>query len=554
MNIQKSGDCKIQKFVGYSRNFTFCDCRLIFSCHIPIIARVRMKIEDTKCAGSVLYFSYLREAYAFTSALWVYVPGKKNSGEERNEDGRSRVNKSREGENRMDIKEAEEYLNGIPKFSKKTTMDNERRILALLGHPEEGQRFVHVAGTNGKGSVCAFLSRILLEQGHHVGTFVSPHLVDITERFLIDGEQASEEEFLAAFRRVYDLCREREEIVHPSYFEFLFLIGMLIFKERQVDVTVLEVGLGGRLDATNVIEDPLVCVIASISLDHTEILGETIPEIAGEKAGIIKEGCPVVYDDSVPEASAVIRAQAAALGAPAWPVNPADFEIAERGRSGICFRVREGALAGEELRVPFVADYQAMNASLAVTAAGILRQKLPLPRTDRLQPGTAWAAGVRQALLRTSWPGRMEPVLPGMYMDGAHNDDGIRVFLETVTRLPCAGKKYLLFSAVVEKDYETMIDEICRPAGFDGFILTELDSYRALPLADIRGAFERRTDRPVWCFGEIGEAFAFAREKKGEDDLLFIAGSLYLAGSIKELLMHTNVSVGGNGLQQTIGR
>ena len=158
---------------------------------------------------------------------------------------------------RMNIKEAEDYLNGIPRFSKKTTMENERRILELLGHPERGQRFIHVAGTNGKGSVCAFMSKILLENHHHVGTFISPHLVDITERFLIDGEQVEEEVFLNAFHRLYDLCMERqEEIVHPSYFEFLFLIGMLIFAEKKVDVTVLEVGLGGRLDATNVIESP----------------------------------------------------------------------------------------------------------------------------------------------------------------------------------------------------------------------------------------------------------------------------------------------------------
>lgn len=446
----------------------------------------------------------------------------------------------KDSKDRMNIKEAEDYLNGIPKFSKKTTMENERRILSLLGHPEQGQRFVHVAGTNGKGSVCAFLSRILLEQGHHVGTFTSPHLVDITERFLIDGEQVSEEEFLAAFHQIYDLCREKEdEIVHPSYFEFLFLIGMLIFKERQVDVTVLEVGLGGRLDATNVIDAPMVCVIASISLDHTEILGETIPEIAGEKAGIIKEGCPVVYDDSVPEASAVIRETAKKHSAPAYPVNPLDFEITKRSRSGLAFEMKSGKLSGQEFEVPFVADYQAMNGSLAVTAAGIVRKTLGeiSGRVVAGEPETSiWVRKVGQALLHTSWPGRMEPVLPGIYMDGAHNDDGIRVFIETVTKFPCAGKKYLLFSAVVEKDYETMIDEICTQADFDGFILTELDSYRALPLAEIQRAFGARTDKPVWSFEGIREAFAFARENKEEEDLLFIAGSLYLAGSIKELL------------------
>ncbi|HIZ44675.1 MAG TPA: bifunctional folylpolyglutamate synthase/dihydrofolate synthase [Firmicutes bacterium] len=430
-------------------------------------------------------------------------------------------------EHRMNIKEAEEYLNGIPRFSRKTTMENERKILKLLGDPQQGQKFVHVAGTNGKGSVCAFMSSILKEQGLHVGTFVSPHLVDITERFLIDGEQVEEAVFLDAFHRIYDLCMEhRDEIVHPSYFEFLFLIGMLIFREKGVDVTVLEVGLGGRLDATNVIEKPAVCVIASISLDHTEILGDTIAAIAGEKAGIIKEGCPVVYDDSVPEASAVIRKTAAGLKAEAVPVSPGDFEIMSRDQSGICFRIRKKPFGGEEFRVSFVADYQAMNASLAAEAAWIL---------------TGTAEGVKEGLLHASWPGRMEPVLPGVYMDGAHNDDGIRVFLETVEKIPCRGRKYLLFSAVVEKDYETMIDEICRGADFAGFILTELDSYRALPLANILAAFQKKTDRPIWSFGHIRDAFSFALEKKQDGDLVFIAGSLYLAGSIKALLKEAPV-------------
>lgn len=431
---------------------------------------------------------------------------------------------------RMNIKEAEDYLNGIPRFSKKTTMENERRILALLGHPEKGQRFVHVAGTNGKGSVCAFMSRILKDRGYHVGTFISPHLVNITERFLIDGEQIEEEIFLDAFHRIYDLCQEKkEEIVHPSYFEFLFLIGMLIFKEKNVDITVLEVGLGGRLDATNVIEAPQVCVIASISLDHTEILGDTISQIAGEKAGIIKEGRPVVYDDSSKEASAVIKRTAAEKHAESWPVNPSDFIITKRDQSGIEFTLNREPFGGESFRVPFVADYQAMNASLALTAAYVLMKEENRNKKVDMEE-------MKDSLLHTSWPGRMEPVLPGIYMDGAHNDDGIRVFIETVTKIPCSGKKYLLFSAVVEKDYETMIDEICREADFDGFILTELSSYRALPLKNILETFEKKTDRPIWSFGSIAEAFQFAKEKKEAEDLIFIAGSLYLAGSIKELI------------------
>lgn len=434
---------------------------------------------------------------------------------------------------RMNLREAEDYLNGIPRFSKKTTRENELKILEMLGNPEKKQRFVHVAGTNGKGSVCAFTSRILRKKGYRVATFISPHLVDITERFLIDGEQVAEEVFLDAFHRVYDLCMENEEtIVHPSYFEFLFLIGMVIFAEADVDVTVLEVGLGGRLDATNVIEKPDACVIASISLDHTEILGETIPEIAYEKAGIIKEGCPVIYDDSNPEASKVIAETAEKLHAPAYPVNPADFEITGRDQAGLDFVLNRAPYKNEHFRVPFVADYQAMNTSLALTAAAVI-MKLFDAEEEIMKKETE---DMKEALLLTSWPGRMEPVLPGIFMDGAHNDDGIRVFLETVNKIPCEGKKYLLFSAVVEKDYPTMIQEICEGADFDGFVLTELNSYRALPLAKIKETFEKMTDKPIWCFEDIAPAFAYLRELKGEKDIAFIAGSLYLAGSIKAVL------------------
>lgn len=434
---------------------------------------------------------------------------------------------------RMNIQEAEEYLNGIPRFSKKTTKENEMKILEMLGNPEAKQAFVHVAGTNGKGSVCAFTSRILRDKGYHVGTFISPHLVDITERFLIDGEQASEEAFLKAFHRVYDLCIEHpDEIVHPSYFEMLFLIGMLIFEEAGVDMTVLEVGLGGRLDATNVIKAPKACVIASISLDHTEILGETIPLIAAEKAGIIKAGCPVIYDDSNAKASAVIGKTAKELGAPAYPVSLTDFEITNRDQSGLDFILNRAPFDGEAFRVPFVADYQAMNASLALTTAAVIMGLMDKEKEEK----EAVVKELKASLLRTSWPGRMEPVLPGIYMDGAHNDDGIRAFVETVNTIPCKGKKYLLFSAVIEKDYETMIREICDGAGFDGFVLTELDSYRALPLKAIKETFEKITDKPIWSFDDIREAFAFLRSTKTEEDIAFIAGSLYLAGSIKAVL------------------
>lgn len=198
----------------------------------------------------------------------------------------------------MTYKEAEAYINSVPKFTSKNKPENTMELIRRLGHPERHMKVIHVAGTNGKGSVCAFLSSMLTEGGKRTGLFTSPHLVKINERFQINNEPVSDEIFLDAYERVMKLVEEMQKdgFYHPAYFELLFAIGMVIFEKAQVEYLILETGLGGRLDATNIVEKPVVTVITSISLDHTEILGDTIEEIAGEKAGIIKQGIPIVYD------------------------------------------------------------------------------------------------------------------------------------------------------------------------------------------------------------------------------------------------------------------
>ena len=212
----------------------------------------------------------------------------------------------------MTYQEAVDYIEETPKFTKKNSLDHTRAFLKRLGSPEDSMKILHVAGTNGKGSVCSFLASILHAAGKSTGLFTSPHLVDINERFVIDEKQVSDEAFLMAFQKVMDCVNEMKEegYPHPTYFELLFLIGMVIFREAGVEYLVLETGLGGRLDATNSIAHPLVTVLTSISLDHTEYLGHTVAAIAGEKAGIIKEGVPVVYDASCKEAEEVILARA----------------------------------------------------------------------------------------------------------------------------------------------------------------------------------------------------------------------------------------------------
>ena len=205
--------------------------------------------------------------------------------------------------------EAEAYLNRLPMWAnKKNSLKDIRIFLDQMGGPDRKIPAIHVAGTNGKGSVCAFMTSVLKKAGLRTGTFISPHLVEIRERFLINGEPAEKNAFEEAFETVKKQAEHmvEEGFCHPTFFEFLFYMAMVLFAREKVDVMVIETGLGGRLDATNVLESPKVCVITSISRDHMQYLGNTIPQIAGEKAGIIKMGVPVVFDDTDKDASAVI--------------------------------------------------------------------------------------------------------------------------------------------------------------------------------------------------------------------------------------------------------
>ena len=263
---------------------------------------------------------------------------------------------------------AEEYLNQIPMWTrKKNSLVQIRRFLEEMGNPDRSLSVIHVAGTNGKGSVCAYLTSALCEAGYQVGTFTSPHLVDIRERFLLNGVKVEEEEFVRSFNRVKDtwLVLQEKGMHHPTFFEFLFYMAADLFSRNKVDFWVMETGMGGRLDTTNVVEHPLLTAITSISLDHTQYLGNTIKEIAGEKAGIIKEGVPVVYAGENQESSAVILEQAAKRHAPAYPVRYGEtYELKRDGQGKLILQMK----GDEEIHLPFVAPYQGENGGIAWTA------------------------------------------------------------------------------------------------------------------------------------------------------------------------------------------
>lgn len=408
--------------------------------------------------------------------------------------------------------------------------EHTRELLSRLGNPQEGIKIIHVAGTNGKGSVCAYLNAMLLAGGKKTGLFTSPHLVRINERFQINGEDVSDEQFLNAFLKVEKAAKEYEAEGegHPSYFETLFLMGMLIFKEAGVEYLVMETGLGGRLDATNVVEKPLACIITSISRDHTEYLGDTLEAIAGEKAGIIKAGVPVIYDASQPGPASVIAAKAKEMGSPAWPMEPSFYEMKTQSREGITFTFAYPGGEKAELAIPYVAKYQMMNASLAFYMMHILQDVHDIPKNV-----------LAEGLSKIKWPCRMEMAAPGVIIDGAHNEDGIAQFVSTAGYFAKENEITILFTAVADKHYHEMIGEICEGIHPSHVVATQIDGSRVVPAEVLAEDFRKAGCTDVCAEPEIRAAYEKALGKKGSG-MLFCVGSLYLAGELKAYLAKRN--------------
>lgn len=425
--------------------------------------------------------------------------------------------------------EAATYIEEIPKFTKKHMLEHTKTFLKRLGNPAADRKIVHVAGTNGKGSVCAYLQAILMSEGKRTGFFTSPHLVSVNERIRVDNIQIDNETFLKVFRKVLKIVRQMVEdgIEHPSYFEFLFGMGMTAFAETDVEYIILETGLGGRLDATNAIDNPALAIITSISLDHTAILGDTIEKIAGEKAGIIKPGVPVFFDGSSKKAAEVIKAKASELGVSCREVTKNAYEIQEVHRKYIAFSRRSAYDKDVIFQVPMCGCYQAMNAELALEASEYLLAGEEI-HMDR------W----KEALAELHWEGRMERVGAHITVDGAHNPGAMEAFVESVKALDESerGEMVLLFSAVSDKKYDQMIEYLCENLDVKAYVVTQIEDERGVPAEELADVFRRYTDRPVYCKERLEDAVRTAMNERGETGEIYCLGSLYLVGMMKKLL------------------
>jgi len=393
-----------------------------------------------------------------------------------------------------------EYIESIPMWAKKkNSLSEVRKNIEILGI--KLPKVIHVAGTNGKGSVCAYLSNILIKNHMKVGTFISPHLIEVNERILLDMTPISDRELESISKYVREKLGNSD--TSPTYFEYIFYIATVFFSKTNPDYVILETGMGGRLDVTNVFEDTL-SIITSIGMDHMQFLGNSIKEIAYEKAGIIKHNSTVIFDDSNEEANEIIREFAKAKAAKIIPLSVFDYE---------------------SLKFTYV-KYKKKAAALAILGAGQLLNTID---------------NIDEALTKTVWHGRMEEIEKDIIIDGAHNEPAIIEFTENAMKLAKANNKKirLLISVVKDKDVERIFDIITSKLEVKKYYLTAMNSYRSNSTDELYNSLnilleKNKRQSKISCYNSSIEAFNEAKKEKADDEILFCVGSLYLMGEILE--------------------
>lgn len=427
----------------------------------------------------------------------------------------------------MNYGQCRKYLEHVQSLGVKLGLENVRSLLSVLGNPQDHFPSLLVAGTNGKGSVCAILSTILGRHGFRVGLYTSPHLIRVEERIRIRGESISSRSFcriLTVLKEIIDrLMREKELPSHPTYFEVLTCLAFLYFKEKEVDIAVLEVGMGGRLDATNVVT-PLLSVITTISRDHQKFLGESLREIAGEKAGVIKPEIPVICGVENREALSVIKKKANALSAPFFEVFGREARFsAKKGKKTYRFLFEyDGKKYMYSPALPGL--HQGENAAIAIAASAEVGKRWKRLQKERILQGVE----------ETKWEGRLEVVSrrPLLLLDGAHNEEGAKAlaaYIQDFVPSPLV----LVFAIMKDKEIRPTVRRLFSLA--EHVILTRIPYNRAALPDDIlkegRLSKSRVTVEP-----DIAMAMKKARVFSGRNGAILVAGSLFLVGEVKKLL------------------
>ena len=439
----------------------------------------------------------------------------------------------------MTIKEALDYLNTYGWSQWKLGLSRTRELLERLGDPQKDLRFVHVAGSNGKGSTCAMIERILREAGYTTGFYPSPYIEDFRERIRYCGEYIEEEALCRITEQVAKIADSMEE--HPTHFELITAIGMEYFRQKKCDIVVLEVGLGGTFDSTNIIDAPEAAVITNIGLEHTEYLGNTLAEIAGNKCGIIKKGSDVVCYENVPEVMEVVRSTCAQEGCPLTIARFGRIRLLEQRLEGQAFQwlpdCQSGGLSENpgaaplsgSFRLALIGEYQLHNAAVALTTIEVLGKRgYEIPRE-----------AVRRGLEKVEWPARFEVLSPKplFILDGGHNPQCAEALTESIRQYLPGRRVVFLMGMLADKDYGRVIDIVAPFA--EKFVCLTPDSPRALSARQLAGELHGRGFEAVPCATvEEGILTALAEAEElstdaGPEPAVIAFGSLYMAGAVR---------------------
>lgn len=417
----------------------------------------------------------------------------------------------------MDYKDSLEYIFSPRTNSTRLGLERTRELLSLLGEPQKDTAFIHVAGSNGKGSVCAMLSSVLHNAGLKCGLYTSPELEKVNERIKIDGKDISDNDFALLISEIADVCEDMPD--RPSQFEMVTAAAFLYFKRNNCDIAVIEVGLGGSLDSTNVIPSPEVAVIAALTTEHMDYLGNTLAEIADKKAGIIKPGTRVVIYDNPPEANKVVSERCTALGV---PCNKLDFSLLTFHSSsleGQFFSYKEY----HELFLPLLGEHQLKNAALVLETVSELNAK----------GYDISHEAVRTGLKNTVWPARFEVLCrePLFILDGGHNPQCISALVQAIDCYVPGEKCTFLLGVLKDKDYKEMIRLLSPYAA--RFICTQPDNPRALSSSELCEYLKALGNEAIDA-GEVGPSVLKSLQEAVGSPII-ACGSLYMAGAIRRV-------------------
>lgn len=431
----------------------------------------------------------------------------------------------------MNYNECVDYIQNAALYgAKKNNLDNIVELLSRLGSPQHSLKFVHVAGTNGKGSTCAMIESVLRHSGYKTGLFTSPYLQKFTERIRIGGENISEDHFTKIALMVIKKSKQMVEdgYSHPTFFELVTACAFLAFYETNVDIAVIEVGVGGLYDTTNII-DPELCIITSIGLDHVGVLGGTIEEIARQKAGIIKPGCPVVvYPQDNSLAYAEILMAARNNSAPLFSCRDATILVQKSGLQGQCLTIDYQGIS-MDIDISLIGKNQVLNTATAYIACIVLKQVLGYDITSH-----SLLEGFRQTL----WPGRFEIIRhkePLIIIDGAHNVQAAANLKSEISSLIPNNKCVLLCGVMSTKDVEGITKELSQIAST--VIVTSPAPPKSLPTDELREMFTGKCDE-VYAVEDVEGALDMALQIAQKNSVpLIVAGSLYLAGKVRTIIL-----------------